>query len=150
MIANAPTATNPATLAVLVFAHHPTGGGLKRYHYDPSKLKDAHGACADACRAACSQGVDVVLVDNTHIQRWEYAVYERIAQEASYRLAVAEIAFTILPTRKVATAATAATQIGDEPLPDRATRAALAELARRNVHGVELDTIYSKVRIGSQ
>jgi hypothetical protein len=52
------------------FFETPTG-----YYHDKSKLTEAHEAAQLAFRTALEQGVQIVLVDNTHSQRWEYDVY---------------------------------------------------------------------------
>jgi len=52
------------------------------YRFDPSKLKEAHGACLkDYLRVVQHGGkVDLLIVDNTNTQLWEMAPYVAIAE----------------------------------------------------------------------
>ncbi len=51
------------------------------YHFDPSKIKDAHLWCQAEVRAALAMGYRVV-VSNTFTQRWEMAPYLEMCPDA--------------------------------------------------------------------
>lgn len=84
------------------------------YRYDPSKLGAAHAACRARLLAALAAECQVVVLDNTNIQIWEY-------QWALDAAALSGHVVTIV-------------ELYDGGLTD-------AELARRNSHGVPVASI---------
>lgn len=57
---------------------------LIRYEYDAGRIAMAHDACHASFEAAVQQWTDVIVVDNTHVSRWEYESYEREAVKNAY------------------------------------------------------------------
>ena len=54
------------------------------YHFDPSKIGQAHAWCKGQAYAAMKLGADLVVIDNTNTQRWEYEIYEQMALSRGY------------------------------------------------------------------
>lgn len=59
--------------------------------FDKGRLQAAHQWCRQRFECALSQGVPLVLVDNTNSQAWEYQYYKRQAKRRGYQLAVLEL-----------------------------------------------------------
>lgn len=49
------------------------------YHFDPSKLKDAHAWCFKRFKEAIAVRMSLIIVDNTNTTTWEYARYADLA-----------------------------------------------------------------------
>ena len=69
----------------------PPRGGNHRYKFKGAEIETAHKHCRDSLITAIQNGTEVVIVDNTHTQRWEYRVYERLALLCGYKSYVFEI-----------------------------------------------------------
>lgn len=50
------------------------------YHFDPTKIKEAHKVCQDATRHTLGEGKNVAVA-NTFTQRWEMKPYLDMAEE---------------------------------------------------------------------
>jgi predicted kinase len=50
------------------------------YRFDVSKLGEAHSTCYRAFLEALAGQYSIIIVNNTHIRRWEYANYEIVAR----------------------------------------------------------------------
>lgn len=61
------------------------------YKFDGATMDIAHNYCRGHVINAMHQEKDVIIVDNTHSQRWEYRVYERIAELCGYKCYVVEL-----------------------------------------------------------
>jgi len=59
---------------------------IDRYEFDPSKLGQAHQWCLNKVLNAMHEGDEVVVLDNTNIEKWEYENYEFIADLLGYRV----------------------------------------------------------------
>ena len=68
-----------------------TKGTAAEYDFHAEKLDAAHQHCLDTFLEAIRSGASTVVVDNTHVQRWEYSVYVRLAQLFGYGLRILEI-----------------------------------------------------------
>lgn len=55
-----------------------------KYEFDPKKIGSAHVWCKGAAHAALEMGADLVIVDNTNTQEWEYAPYREMAERFNY------------------------------------------------------------------
>lgn len=89
-----------------------------KYTFDVKRIAEAHNACFEAFLEALAGGVDVVIVDNTNCQKWEFKKYVLAAKLAGYDVAVE-------------TTMTAANTTIEE----------LRAFAARNIHGVPAATI---------
>ena len=85
------------------------------YRFDPKRLKQAHERNRDLVSLDMNRGVDVIILDNTNMQKWEFQDYVHMAEACKY------------PVRFVT--------VGDF------TEEAAALYAERNTHGVPYDTI---------
>ena len=91
------------------------------YHYDHSKLGEAHNYCQSLTKLSCEKNKHVLVIDNTNIKRWEMKYYFGLAAQFNYVVVV------VLPR----------TWWRFEP----------AELAKRNKHGVCEEVLRKKVRM---
>lgn len=108
-------ANQPAGAAVIVSADDFFVGDDGVYRFNPAQIADAHAQCLARFEAAISDPkVQLVIVDNTNTQRWEFAKY--VAPRAGIEASV-----TIIP-------------VFDGGLTDE-------ELAARNTHGVPVEAI---------
>lgn len=57
------------------------------YKFDRTKIASAHAWCKSMVEDAMTTGSDVV-VSNTFVKKWEYAVYEELAKKYSYTVTV--------------------------------------------------------------
>jgi predicted kinase len=87
-----------------------------KYLFDARQLPKAHAACKAVWKEAMERGVPVIVVDNTHVQKWTYADVLEKAAVYGYQVEF-EVTF-------------------DGSLSD-------AELAARNAHGVPESAIAS-------
>jgi len=56
------------------------------YHFDASKIKNAHNWCRHSVMDAMKEGHPIVVVSNTFTQEWEMDVYYLLAEELGYRV----------------------------------------------------------------
>lgn len=89
------------------------------YRFDASLLSSAHSACQSKAKTACNNGVPVVIIDNTHVRRWEMKSYLELASHRNYVVVLV--------------------------LPKTPWRWNPVELAARNKHGVDVETLQRKV-----
>lgn len=62
------------------------------YHFDPSKLPDAHAVCVAALEdALVDPSIRVILVDRTHTRLWHMSNAEQVAKKHGARVFVLEI-----------------------------------------------------------
>lgn len=108
--------------AVVCSADHFFTDDAGNYHYDHTKIADAHSACQQKARDLCEKGTPVIIVDNTNIQIWTMSHYMRLSQSIYFY-------HTIIV----------------EPLTP--WRYDVDELVWRNIHGCDRDYIASKVQI---
>lgn len=64
--------------------------GELQYAFNPAKLPMAHAECMKLFLSALKSGIDVVIVDNTNINEWEYMNYVLAAQLAGYGVDIVE------------------------------------------------------------
>jgi NEDD4-binding protein 2 len=86
-----------------------------KYVFDAKKLGQAHAWCKGQVYAAMKLGVDLILVDNTNTQKWEYQPYLDMAYAFKY------------DTEEIIVGS-----LDDD---------SLLEYAERNEHGVPLEAI---------
>ena len=86
-----------------------------RYKFDHRKLGEAHAFCRGKFKAALELGVELIIVDNTNTQRWEFAPYIEMAKLHNYEC--------------------------EEIIVGRFEEAAIKIYANRNVHGVPLEAV---------
>lgn len=56
------------------------------YHWDPSKIRDAHAWCQQEVREWMEAEADNIIVSNTFTQRWERSPYVAMAQQYGYEV----------------------------------------------------------------
>ena len=62
------------------------------YIYDYSKIDDAHDACLKEYLEALSDPINqMIVVDNTHTESWEYAPYTALARIFEYDITIVEV-----------------------------------------------------------
>lgn len=66
------------------------------YKFDPTKIGEAHASCMGHFLDALFEGVDVVIVDNTHTRLWELENYRLAAKLAVYEFEVIELKATTI------------------------------------------------------
>lgn len=86
-----------------------------KYEFDGKKLGQAHAWCKGRAYAAMALGADLVIVDNTNTQKWEYQPYLDMAYLFKYET--------------------------DECVVGEFDDDSLLEYAQRNSHGVPLEAI---------
>ncbi len=90
--------------------------GEGTFRWDARKLTELHLRNQADVQQACRRGVELVVVDNTNVHRWEMAPYEDIARNYGYRVHV----LTVEPPRRtdgtVSTGALHARQIHSVPI----------------------------------
>jgi NEDD4-binding protein 2 len=94
------------------FFINPSSG---RYEFEPKKIGLAHAFCRGQVEAAIQLGTDLIIVDNTNTQKWEFKPYVDLAETHGYEC-----------TQEV---------VGTLEEKD------LKVYANRNVHGVPLESI---------
>ena len=62
------------------------------YSFNPSAISKAHAYCRQKFIKAIQGNVDIIAVDNTNSQLWEYQIYKRIASLVGYEFHVIELA----------------------------------------------------------
>ncbi|VVC24396.1 Hypothetical protein CINCED_3A018045 [Cinara cedri] len=61
-----------------------------RYHYNKSKINDAHLWSQQKVKHAVEHGVTPVIVDNTHTQAWEMEIYFKLSVNNGYWIEIIE------------------------------------------------------------
>lgn len=61
-----------------------------KYVFNGSKIRDAHAQCFSRFLDALLDGHDLVIVDNTNTQVWEFENYIRVAKLAGYDIVIDE------------------------------------------------------------
>ncbi len=89
------------------------------YNFDANKFGEAHQWNVDRAVKAMSEGISPIVIDNTNTQAWEAKPYVAAAIQYGYQVEFAE--------------------------PDTPWKFNAEELARRNKHGVPLDTIQQMI-----
>jgi predicted kinase len=56
------------------------------YHFDKAKLPEFHNLNLARFINALAEGIELVIVDNTNIRRWEYVAYVAAAHAMGYQL----------------------------------------------------------------
>ena len=54
------------------------------YKYSDNEIASAHSLCQDKFIDCIEQKDNIIVVDNTHLQKWEYQIYQRIALLCGY------------------------------------------------------------------
>ncbi len=85
------------------------------YRWDPRKIGEAHAHCRGKAEGLMAAGYHTVVVDNTNIQKWQFATYLELAERYGYHVDY---------------------DCGRAPWRNDAE-----ECASRNVHGVPVETI---------
>ena len=88
--------------------------------FNKDRLSDAHEACQQKAKAACTRGCPVVIIDNTNVKMWEMRNYTNLASEHNYTVVAVE--------------------------PKTPWRKNPEQLAKRNKHGVPVDVLRKKVQ----
>ena len=60
------------------------------YQYDRDKIKEAHIFSQEKAEALCRDACNLVIVDNTHVKRWELQPYLNIATKFRYSVVILE------------------------------------------------------------
>jgi len=55
-----------------------------KYEFTPRKIGEAHAWCRGTIDAAMALETDLVIVDNTNTQKWEYESYLQLAEYYGY------------------------------------------------------------------
>lgn len=87
----------------------------RRYEFDSRKLGAAHAFCRGKVEAALEFGIDLIVIDNTNTQKWEFQPYIDLAESHSYEWS--------------------------ERIVGNLDEENLKMYANRNIHGVPLDSI---------
>lgn len=58
------------------------------YVFNPRFLKNAHDACKDKAAHYMKAKTDLVIIDNTNTQKWEYQPYLDMAKEFGYEVEI--------------------------------------------------------------
>lgn len=93
------------------FVNRKTG----KYEFDAKKLGVAHAWCKTRAETAMELGTELVVIDNTNTQKWEYQPYVDMAEDFGYEVEIEMVG-----------------QLDDSNL---------KVYANRNKHGVPLDKI---------
>jgi len=64
------------------------------YHFDPRLLGKAHEACKTDAEIAMQAGIELVIIDNTNTQKWEYEDYLKMATKYNYNVTIQVIGNT--------------------------------------------------------
>ena len=64
------------------------------YRFDSKRLSEAHAHCLSHFLSLLSGNASHVIVDNTHIERWQYVNYARVAEMRGYAVHVVEVRVT--------------------------------------------------------
>lgn len=91
-----------------------------QYNFDSKLLGQAHAWCRGKVTAALELDVDLIVVDNTNTQYWEFDPYVGLAKDYDYKVTLE--------------------RVGD------LDEASLKVYANRNKHGVSLDVIRKQAK----
>lgn len=61
------------------------------YNYDPTKIGLAHATALCHLIDAVTRGVETIVVDNTHVQAWEWAVAMKLGETHGYTVEVVDL-----------------------------------------------------------
>ena len=61
------------------------------YQFSGDKIAKAHTFCRDQMISSLNDKVDLIIIDNSHSQKWEYQIYQRIALFCGYNVTILEI-----------------------------------------------------------
>lgn len=61
------------------------------YHFNPKMIGDAHAACKEKAQKFMNAGVDLVIIDNTNTQYWEYQPYLTMAETYNYEVEIVKV-----------------------------------------------------------
>ena len=61
------------------------------YRFDTKRLSQAHAHCQSHFLSLLSAATPHIIVDNTNIERWQYATYARMAQLLGYSVVIVEV-----------------------------------------------------------
>ena len=64
------------------------------YKFDPRLLKQAHESCKYNAAIAMQEGVELIIIDNTNTQKWEYEDYLHMAAKHGYNVVVHKVGNT--------------------------------------------------------
>lgn len=92
-----------------------------KYNFDAAHLSEAHAACQNKAKDSCNRGMNVVVVDNTNVRRWEMKFYLELAHQRDYIVVLVQ--------------------------PKTPWKWNPVELAARNKHGVDVVTLKRKVNV---
>lgn len=76
--------------AVIVSADDFFTDTIGDYHFDPTRLGEAHQDCFCRFIDALITEVPVIVVDNTNIRRWQYDSYLKLAMNYGYEITILE------------------------------------------------------------
>jgi len=85
------------------------------YQFNPMKIAQAHMHCQVKALNAMAEGTELVIIDNTNTQKWEFKLYEEMADIFDYQVGY----------KMIGTLDSASVQL----------------YAERNIHGVPLEAI---------
>ncbi|KAL9652653.1 hypothetical protein ABK040_003956 [Willaertia magna] len=86
-----------------------------KYIFNPTKLGDAHQWNQNRCKKAMERNQQIIIIDNTNTQKWEAKPYVQMAKQFNYKIIIKE--------------------------PETEWKFNAEELAKRNKHGVPLESI---------
>jgi predicted kinase len=86
------------------------------YKFDPSKIAQAHEKCKIKAFNAMAKGEQLIIIDNTNIQHWEYELYTFFAHHFDYEVSIKTIGSTSNVEK-------------------------IKEYVKRNIHGVDIERI---------
>ena len=66
-----------------------------KYHFDPSKLNEAHKACLGKFLGLLQAGESIVCVDNTNMTSWEMSPYRSLANLFGYGVTIVRVLCTL-------------------------------------------------------
>jgi len=64
------------------------------YRFDPSKIGEAHASCMAKFLTFLDREIDLIVVDNTNVHRWEFMNYYTIAQMKGWKVEIVEMPVT--------------------------------------------------------
>ena len=76
---------------LIVSADHYFEDGRGNYSFNPRFIGDAHRWCYNTFTLKVTRGINLVIVDNTNTQLWEYKRYVDFAEEAGYEVEIEAI-----------------------------------------------------------
>ena len=58
------------------------------YNFDRTLLSYAHEECGEKAKNACMNNIPVIIIDNTHVKRWEMGTYLNLALTYNYPVVI--------------------------------------------------------------